>query len=246
MNGSTHESAFRVVCGIRFLVNILPLRVVPGVGDQPLFYSVWAYYSLQLFIIARWFAAFAVMAEGKQTTTLGWIWLAVCTLVFFIMPGYYLLRFVDYDTYHEFMWPWWSGRDTTSRLCDGVEQFQNEVRQGAQWHRRGMRALGNSQSNIETIWAINARNLTFALGVNEFADLTKDEFVATYSGLKPASAWSSLPRLGMHEYDGAPLATSVDWTTLGVVSPVKYQGQWLLLDILNHGLSRISERTAVR
>ena len=140
------------------------------------------------------------------------------------MPGYYLLRFADYDTYHEFMWPWWSGRDTTSRLCDGVEQFQDEVRQGAQWHRRGMRALGNSQSN-KTIWAINARNLTFALGVNEFADLTKDEFVVTYSGLKPASAWSSLPRLGMHEYDGAPLAMSVDWTTLGVVSPVKYRGQ---------------------
>ena len=138
------------------------------------------------------------------------------------MLGYYLLRFADYDTYHEFTWPWWSSRDAASTLCDGVEQFQDEVRQGAQWHRRGMRALGNSQSNIETIWAINARNLTFALGVNEFADLTKDEFARTYSGLKPASAWSSLPRLGMQEYDGAPLATSVD---LGVVSPVKYQGQ---------------------
>ena len=57
--------------------------------------------------------------------------------------------------------------------------------------------------------------MTFALGFNEFVDLTKDEFAA-------ASAWSSLPRLGMHEYDAAPLASSVD---LGVVSPMKYQGQ---------------------
>ena len=212
--------------------------------DQPLFYSVWAYYSQQLFIIARWFAAFAVMAESIQTTTLGWIWLAVCTLVFFILPGNYLLRFADCDTYHEFMWPWWAGRDTASRLCDGVEQFQDEVRQGAQWHRRGMRALG-----IETIWAINARNLTFALGVNEFADLTKDEFAATYSGLKPASAWSSLPRLGMHEYDGAPFSLGyvggLDDAWCGVSGEIPGT-VWLLLDILNHGLSRISERTADR
>ena len=49
MNGSTHEFAVRVVCGIRLLVDILPLSVFPGVGDQPLVYSVWAFYSFQLF-----------------------------------------------------------------------------------------------------------------------------------------------------------------------------------------------------
>merc|ERR1712122_394899 len=58
-----------------------------------------------------------------------------------------------------------------------------------------------------------------------FTDLTQDEFAATYTGLKPATLWTGLPRLGTHEYNGAPLASSVDWTTQGVVTPVKNQGQ---------------------
>jgi len=85
--------------------------------------------------------------------------------------------------------------------------------------------FGNFKSNVEIIRATNARNLSFSLGVNEFADLTQDEFAATYTGLKPAALWTGLPRLGTHEYNGAPLASSVDWTTQGVVTPVKNQGQ---------------------
>jgi len=85
--------------------------------------------------------------------------------------------------------------------------------------------FGNFKANVDVIYATNARNLTFALGVNEFTDLTQDEFAAIYTGLKPASLWSGLPRLSTHEYDGSPLASSVDWTTQGVVTPVKNQGQ---------------------
>merc|ERR1719262_1389011 len=33
------------------------------------------------------------------------------------------------------------------------------------------------------------------------------------------------PSLGVHEYDGSELATSVDWVTAGAVTPVKNQGQ---------------------
>ena len=47
MNGSTDESVVRVVCGIRYLVDILPLSIFLGVGDQPLVYSAWAFYSFQ-------------------------------------------------------------------------------------------------------------------------------------------------------------------------------------------------------
>jgi len=32
-------------------------------------------------------------------------------------------------------------------------------------------------------------------------------------------------RLGVHEWDGSPLADSVDWTTQGAVTPIKDQGQ---------------------
>ena len=45
---SNHELAVRVACGVKLVVHVLPLRVFPGVGDQPMVYSVWPCYSLQL------------------------------------------------------------------------------------------------------------------------------------------------------------------------------------------------------
>ena len=76
----------------------------------------------------------------------------------------------------------------------------------------------NFKANVDIIVATNAKNLTFSLGVDEFADLTPDEFAATSTELKPASLWSGLPRVGTFEYDGADLPSSVDWTTQGVVT----------------------------
>ena len=49
---------------------------------------------LQLFIVARWFAVFAIMAESKQATTLGWTWLVVCIPVSFILPCSHLLGYM--------------------------------------------------------------------------------------------------------------------------------------------------------
>ena len=74
------------------------------------------------------------------------------------------------------------------------------------------------KANVEIIVATNAKNLTFSMGVNRFADRTPDEFAAMYTGLKPVSLWSGLPRLGSFEYDGADFPSSVDWTTQGVVT----------------------------
>ena len=54
-----------------------------------------------------------------------------------------------------------------------------------------------------------------------------EDISANDNGLKPASVSvrSGLPRLGTHEYGGAPLATSVDGTTQDMVTPAKSQGQ---------------------
>merc|ERR1712232_1102767 len=72
----------------------------------------------------------------------------------------------------------------------------------------------------------NLKNKGFQLGVSPFADLTADEFAASHFGIaKPSVPWGSLPNLGNHTYNGEALATSVDWTTKGAVTPVKNQGQ---------------------
>merc|ERR1712083_117522 len=71
----------------------------------------------------------------------------------------------------------------------------------------------------------NAKGLGYQLGINQFSDLTTDEVVASYTGLKPKSTWADLPHLGTHTYNGEALADSIDWTTQGAVTPVKNQGQ---------------------
>merc|ERR1712137_1096364 len=81
--------------------------------------------------------------------------------------------------------------------------------------------------NVDEIEAENAKNLGYEMGINQFSDLSKEEFLSTYTGLKGGSGkmWSEVPTLGEHVYNGEPLAESVDWTQKGAVTGVKDQGQ---------------------
>ena len=85
--------------------------------------------------------------------------------------------------------------------------------------------FGIFKANDYVIYATNAKNSASALGVNKLTDLRQDEFAASYTGFKPVSRWSGLPRLSTHEYNRVPLVSSVDWTKQGVITPVKNQGQ---------------------
>merc|ERR1719359_756894 len=80
--------------------------------------------------------------------------------------------------------------------------------------------------NFAFVNAENAKGHKYKLTMNEFADMTADEFGESHMGIsKPEKIWGDLPYLGQHEYSGATLPSSVDWSSKGAVTPVKNQGQ---------------------
>jgi len=81
------------------------------------------------------------------------------------------------------------------------------------------------KSNYIYIANENAKNdNSYELGVNEFSDLTPEEFAGTHFGyVKAAQRFQGAKNLGVHEYKGEALPTSVDWRSKGAVTPVKNQ-----------------------
>ena len=78
--------------------------------------------------------------------------------------------------------------------------------------------------NLRQIAAHNAKNMPWTLGVTQFTDLTREEFVERTGLLRQARSFadSDLPA---HRPDGGALPASVDWRAKGAVAPVKDQGR---------------------
>ena len=72
---------------------------------------------------------------------------------------------------------------------------------------------------------MNAQNLGFELGENQFSDLNQDEYrVAAGLGYKAPENFNGMPHLGEHLHDGSSLPAEVNWITAVAVNPVKDQG----------------------
>jgi len=86
------------------------------------------------------------------------------------------------------------------------------------------------ETNFKHIKAQNANGKSFFLVINEFADQAPQEFNSTHFGLSVPSStgklWLGFQRLGVDEYSGAPLPTSIDWShaSKNAVTTVKNQG----------------------
>jgi len=81
------------------------------------------------------------------------------------------------------------------------------------------------KANYAKINSHNAAKLSWTMGLNEFADLTAEEFGATYKGLLPQRSAYLRSQNAPVFPKNLKLADSLDWTTKGAVTPVKNQGQ---------------------
>ncbi|KAJ1703386.1 hypothetical protein LUZ63_003165 [Rhynchospora breviuscula] len=79
------------------------------------------------------------------------------------------------------------------------------------------------KTNFQFIESMNKQpGLTYTVGLNEFADLTNEEFVTKYVGFKSPSTPKKATPFKYANLTTAP--TCVDWRSSGAVTPVKNQG----------------------
>jgi len=77
------------------------------------------------------------------------------------------------------------------------------------------------KANLNFIIEHNQMNNSYTLAMNQFGDLTTEEFKASRCGFNGAAASADATPV---EFDGVPNA-DVDWNAAGAVTPVKDQGQ---------------------
>lgn len=78
--------------------------------------------------------------------------------------------------------------------------------------------------NVEKIRLHNSGNHTYSLGVNEFADMTAEEFKGKL-GYKPVDRSFLRSKNAPAKHHHVKVASSVDWRQKGAVTAVKNQGQ---------------------
>jgi len=94
----------------------------------------------------------------------------------------------------------------------------NKVYSQDEFHTR----WNNWKNNYKFVQEFNKQGLSFVTGMNQFADLSLEEFNSLYKGLKQVEV--SIPEQPVVvETDTLP--ASVDWRTKGVVTGIKNQGQ---------------------
>ena len=79
------------------------------------------------------------------------------------------------------------------------------------------------QDNYEYIQQHNGKNKSYSLGINNFTDVSRDEFKSIYlkqlkNNIKPIKKI-------YHKYDKSHIPQSIDWRASGIVTNVKDQGQ---------------------
>jgi len=124
--------------------------------------------------------------------------------------------------------------------CDSksfVEEIEDEASymfQFLQWYRQHSKVYTRSsfgkrymtfKKNLKFINSHNGKNSSIKLALNEFADMTNEEFNTQMKGYKQIKRDYIRSKNVIKADPNAQVPTSVDWTSQGAVTPVKNQGQ---------------------
>nr|BAW35427.1 cysteine protease [Drosera adelae] len=128
-------------------------------------------------------------------------------------------------------------------LCIGLSSFQSSaishepsmVKRHEEWmvqHRRTYkdnvekeRRFQIFQKNVNLIEAHNKKNKSYSLSVNQFADLTDEEFEKMYASAKVPESRHSNSQRTPFKYEGyTSVPASINWVTMGAVTPIRNQG----------------------
>ena len=114
-------------------------------------------------------------------------------------------------------------KDATPELAHRLKLFK-------EWMKKYNKSYGLSETPMRfAIWnqhydfAVehNAKGLSWTCGVNQFSDLTNEEFSAMYLGYK----WNPNRKRNVKILDEIHHPKNIDWRTKGAVTGVKNQGQ---------------------
>ena len=119
-------------------------------------------------------------------------------------------------------------------LLLGIASGLDETQEWRLWKAKYSKSYGSvdEESKRLSIWLKNKAYVTehnsmetsFELEMNQFADMTSDEFVSIYNGYLGEERNTNATDL-YHKTSGAALPSSVDWRKEGLVTEVKDQGK---------------------
>lgn len=113
-----------------------------------------------------------------------------------------------------------------SAMCSAMPSFEEWSAMNGKVYEPTERDYRNSvyDANVAKIIRHNGENHTWTMGINQFADLTEQEFGAQYlGGLNLRKR--SLRRESGFSGNSSALPASVDWSQKGAVTPIKNQEQ---------------------
>lgn len=114
---------------------------------------------------------------------------------------------------------------STDNLLELFESWMSEHSKAYKSVEEKVRRFEVFRENLMHIDQRNNEIESYWLGLNEFADLTHEEFKGRYLGLaKPQFSRKREPSANFRYRDIKDLPESVDWRKKGAVTPVKNQG----------------------